>query len=119
MMYTYNYSAKEAIAWVRLCRPGSIVGGQQYFLEEMEQDLYDVMNQPEPFIKDSFPLKSHRPAIHGRKLPVYPRTSSTEFGFYRDSDQNPTRQDDEDESSKHYDRESFGDRRIDTVGTCA
>lgn len=30
----FNFTAREAIAWVRLCRPGSVIGLQQEWLEE-------------------------------------------------------------------------------------
>jgi len=30
----YNFSANEAVAWVRICRPGSVMGKQQIFLQE-------------------------------------------------------------------------------------
>lgn len=30
----YGFTAREAIAWVRLCRPGSVIGLQQEWLEE-------------------------------------------------------------------------------------
>ncbi len=26
LMYKYNLDAKSAIAWIRLCRPGSVIG---------------------------------------------------------------------------------------------
>jgi cell division cycle 14 len=28
LMYKYDFSAKQAIAWVRICRPGSVIGPQ-------------------------------------------------------------------------------------------
>lgn len=31
----YHFNAADLIGWVRLCRPGSILGPQQYFLLEM------------------------------------------------------------------------------------
>lgn len=31
--------AREAIAWVRICRPGSIISPQQKWLEEIETSL--------------------------------------------------------------------------------
>lgn len=46
MMKHYKFTAAEAIAWCRICRPGSIIGPQQNFLEEkqawlwMQGDLY-------------------------------------------------------------------------------
>lgn len=34
MMKHYHLTAAEAIAWIRICRPGSIIGPQQNFVEE-------------------------------------------------------------------------------------
>ncbi|XP_048506022.1 dual specificity protein phosphatase CDC14A-like [Athalia rosae] len=36
----YRMSAKEAIAWLRICRPGSVIGYQQAWLEDMESELW-------------------------------------------------------------------------------
>uniref|UniRef100_A0A673BDS7 protein-tyrosine-phosphatase n=1 Tax=Sphaeramia orbicularis TaxID=375764 RepID=A0A673BDS7_9TELE len=38
LMKHFRFTAAEAIAWIRICRPGSIIGPQQNFLEE-ELDL--------------------------------------------------------------------------------
>ncbi|XP_052686602.1 dual specificity protein phosphatase CDC14AB-like isoform X2 [Crassostrea angulata] len=46
MMKHFKFTAAECIAWCRICRPGSIIGPQQNFLEEkqslmwMQGDLY-------------------------------------------------------------------------------
>lgn len=34
IMKHYKFTHAEAIAWIRVCRPGSIIGPQQHFLEE-------------------------------------------------------------------------------------
>ncbi|NXH75354.1 CC14A phosphatase, partial [Hydrobates tethys] len=34
VMKHYKFTHAEAIAWIRICRPGSIIGPQQHFLEE-------------------------------------------------------------------------------------
>uniref|UniRef100_A0A674DFU5 Protein-tyrosine-phosphatase n=1 Tax=Salmo trutta TaxID=8032 RepID=A0A674DFU5_SALTR len=34
LMKHYRFTAADAIAWIRICRPGSIIGPQQDFLEE-------------------------------------------------------------------------------------
>lgn len=34
IMKHYKFTHAEAIAWIRICRPGSIIGPQQHFLEE-------------------------------------------------------------------------------------
>jgi len=35
----YHFNAADFIGWIRLCRPGSVLGPQQYFLLEMEESL--------------------------------------------------------------------------------
>uniref|UniRef100_A0A3Q4C027 protein-tyrosine-phosphatase n=1 Tax=Mola mola TaxID=94237 RepID=A0A3Q4C027_MOLML len=35
LMKHFRFAASEAIAWTRICRPGSIIGPQQNFLEEL------------------------------------------------------------------------------------
>ena len=44
LMYKYGFTAIEAIAWIRICRPGSIVGLQQHFLIDMEDELTSAHN---------------------------------------------------------------------------
>lgn len=40
MVKHYGFSALEAIAWLRLCRPGSVIGHQQRWLEEKQEMLW-------------------------------------------------------------------------------
>lgn len=40
IMKHYRFTAAEAIAWIRICRPGSIVGPQQHWLEEKQSYLW-------------------------------------------------------------------------------
>ncbi|KAJ8277758.1 hypothetical protein GJAV_G00079550 [Gymnothorax javanicus] len=40
LMKHYRFTAAEAIAWIRVCRPGSIIGPQQHFLEEKQASLW-------------------------------------------------------------------------------
>jgi len=40
MMKHYKFSAAEAIGWMRICRPGMVIGPQQHFLQELEQQLW-------------------------------------------------------------------------------
>ncbi|KAH9586239.1 Dual specificity/tyrosine protein phosphatase [Trypanosoma melophagium] len=39
MMQHYGFTARESIGWIRLCRPGSVMGVQQVFLERLERRL--------------------------------------------------------------------------------
>ncbi|VDM17052.1 unnamed protein product [Hydatigera taeniaeformis] len=36
LMKHYHFTAPEAIAWIRICRPGSIIGQQQNWLEDQQ-----------------------------------------------------------------------------------
>lgn len=36
----FRFTAAETIAWIRICRPGSIIGPQQHFLHELQPRLW-------------------------------------------------------------------------------
>jgi len=36
----FHFSAEEAIAYIRICRPGSIIGPQQLFLLNMQENMW-------------------------------------------------------------------------------
>jgi protein-tyrosine phosphatase len=40
IMKHYKFTAAEVIAWLRICRPGSVIGPQQNFLEEKQSWLW-------------------------------------------------------------------------------
>ncbi|XP_066536988.1 cell division cycle 14Aa isoform X2 [Hoplias malabaricus] len=40
LMKHYRFTAAEAIAWTRICRPGSVIGPQQNFLEEKQHSMW-------------------------------------------------------------------------------
>ena len=40
MMKHKLFSASEAIAWLRICRPGSVIGPQQQYLERMQDRMH-------------------------------------------------------------------------------
>ncbi|XP_014203408.1 dual specificity protein phosphatase CDC14A-like [Copidosoma floridanum] len=40
MMKHYMFSAREAVAWLRICRPGSVIGAQQVWLESIQGDMW-------------------------------------------------------------------------------
>ncbi|XP_013874619.1 dual specificity protein phosphatase CDC14AB isoform X2 [Austrofundulus limnaeus] len=40
LMKHYRFTAGEAIAWIRICRPGSVIGPQQNFLQEKQTSLW-------------------------------------------------------------------------------
>jgi len=42
IMKHHNFTAREAIAWLRICRPGSIIGPQQAYLEEQQSRMHQL-----------------------------------------------------------------------------
>ncbi|KAM4623309.1 dual specificity protein phosphatase CDC14AB-like [Polymixia lowei] len=40
LMKHFRFTAAEAVAWIRICRPGSIIGPQQIFLEEKQHSMW-------------------------------------------------------------------------------
>ncbi|KAM3620218.1 uncharacterized protein V6R79_019836 [Siganus canaliculatus] len=40
LMKHYRFTAGEAIAWLRICRPGSVIGPQQNFLDEKQAVMW-------------------------------------------------------------------------------
>lgn len=39
-MKHYKFTAAEAIGWMRICRPGMVIGPQQHFLQAIEQRMW-------------------------------------------------------------------------------
>ncbi|XP_013174850.1 PREDICTED: dual specificity protein phosphatase CDC14A-like [Papilio xuthus] len=40
MMKHHGFASREAIAWLRLCRPGSVIGHQQWFLDNIQARMH-------------------------------------------------------------------------------
>lgn len=40
IMKHYHFTAMETIAWIRLCRPGSVIGHQQQWMEEKQLSMW-------------------------------------------------------------------------------
>ncbi|XP_018331545.1 dual specificity protein phosphatase CDC14AB-like isoform X2 [Agrilus planipennis] len=40
IMKHYKFTARETVAWIRLCRPGSIIGHQQEWLESKQEQMW-------------------------------------------------------------------------------
>ncbi|CBJ27072.1 conserved unknown protein [Ectocarpus siliculosus] len=40
IMKHYSFTAAEVIGWMRICRPGSVIGPQQHYLEQMEGTMH-------------------------------------------------------------------------------
>lgn len=49
LMKHYKFSASEAIGWMRICRPGCVIGPQQHFLQDIEQLMWQEGSKlPDP-----------------------------------------------------------------------
>ncbi|XP_043256826.1 dual specificity protein phosphatase CDC14C isoform X1 [Colletes gigas] len=46
IMKHYHLTAHETIAWIRICRPGSVIGHQQQWLEKNERYLHFFLHEP-------------------------------------------------------------------------
>ncbi|XP_012252366.2 dual specificity protein phosphatase CDC14C-like isoform X2 [Athalia rosae] len=46
IMKHYHLTARETIAWIRICRPGSVIGHQQHWLEQKEAYLHSLLKVP-------------------------------------------------------------------------
>ena len=42
MIKKFGFSAAEAIGWIRICRPGSVIGPQQHFLMDFETYIHNL-----------------------------------------------------------------------------
>ncbi|XP_065166378.1 dual specificity protein phosphatase CDC14B-like isoform X3 [Atheta coriaria] len=40
LMKHYKFRAREAIGWIRMCRPGSVIGHQQVWLESKQEQMW-------------------------------------------------------------------------------
>lgn len=41
LMKHYRCTAREVIGWMRVCRPGSVIGPQQAFMESIQARMWD------------------------------------------------------------------------------
>ncbi|KAL9647855.1 hypothetical protein ABK040_008128 [Willaertia magna] len=55
LMRRYRFTATEVIAWLRICRPGSVIGIQQHFLDEKEFKMWKDGEEFTPAIIDTNP----------------------------------------------------------------
>ena len=57
-MKHFKFTAPECIAWLRICRPGSVIGPQQNYLEEkqawlwMQGDIYRAKQKERERLRD-------------------------------------------------------------------
>jgi hypothetical protein len=61
-MKHYRFSAREVIGWMRVCRPGSVIGPQQQFMEEIQVVYCD--GEPSVVFHGSSPPPPLSPCSH-------------------------------------------------------
>lgn len=66
-MYQYNFPPAEFIGWIRICRPGSVLGPQQQFLLAIESVVRQWAAESDKSRALSSPVVS-RPTRHGKSL---------------------------------------------------
>lgn len=81
LMKHYAFTAKEVIAWMRICRPGCVIGPQQQFLEKIQQLMWNegvaagYIEMPRAGVKDDKSAAS-----------TTSPTSATSTGLLEDAD---------------------------------
>ncbi|XP_038650687.1 dual specificity protein phosphatase CDC14A-like isoform X5 [Scyliorhinus canicula] len=94
IMKHYRFTAAEAIGWIRICRPGSIIGPQQHFLEEkqghmwLEGDIYRSLKKRQSTDKECTGLSRIISGIDGLSLggnmKVHPVDKTIENNYAED-----------------------------------
>ncbi|XP_059199947.1 dual specificity protein phosphatase CDC14AB-like [Centropristis striata] len=72
LMKHFRFTAAEAIAWIRICRPGSIIGPQQNFLEEKQHSLWvqgDVHRSKQKLIQQRLSRRQQLQQEREKQLP--------------------------------------------------
>lgn len=61
LMKKYHFTARQAIAWMRICRPGCVLGIQQQWLESVQQKMWNSsFTKKTLFIKTETPINKVR-----------------------------------------------------------
>jgi len=60
MMKHYAWTAQDVIAWLRVCRPGSVIGPQQQFLEKQQKKMWKQ--------GDEYRKKKGMQLVHDRRI---------------------------------------------------
>ncbi|KMY88858.1 dual specificity protein phosphatase CDC14A isoform X1 [Drosophila simulans] len=66
IMKHYGFTALEAIAWLRLCRPGSVIGHQQQWMEDKQSWLWSEGERMRR--RTSLPILQHTYGINSLEL---------------------------------------------------
>ncbi|KAI4468128.1 tyrosine specific protein phosphatase and dual specificity protein phosphatase [Holotrichia oblita] len=67
----YRMSARESIAWMRICRPGSVIGQQQGWLEKVENWLWRQGSEYRlQHFDDGDKIPHHRYGVYSKEWPI-------------------------------------------------
>ncbi|XP_060536773.1 dual specificity protein phosphatase CDC14C-like [Cylas formicarius] len=67
----YRMTAREAIAWLRICRPGSVIGQQQIWLEKIQSWLWRTGSHYRlQRYGEGDKIPKHRFGIYSKKWPI-------------------------------------------------
>ncbi|XP_076177795.1 cell division cycle protein 14 isoform X3 [Ptiloglossa arizonensis] len=78
IMKHYHLTAHEAIAWLRICRPGSVIGHQQKWLENNEPYFHSFVKEP---LRSKYGIPVHKHGIYS----VIGRPKTAFFSNLKDS----------------------------------
>jgi len=81
VMKHYRWTAQEFIAWVRICRPGSVIGPQQQFLKNLQRQMW---KEGDLWRKARGIVLKNAPYCYGSK-PALRRKSTTNGGIKKPS----------------------------------
>ncbi|CAH0550398.1 unnamed protein product [Brassicogethes aeneus] len=66
----YHMTAREAIAWMRICRPGSVIGYQQNWLEKIQGMMWSLGAEYRGKLGEPDKIPFHKYGIYSRKWPL-------------------------------------------------
>ncbi|XP_022901656.1 dual specificity protein phosphatase CDC14C-like isoform X2 [Onthophagus taurus] len=83
LMKHYQFSSHEAIAWIRICRPGSVIGHQQEWLDRKQEQMW---KEGEAYRRKRgiTSMPKHRFGIYSKHAPVGPLEGSGKQGKLND-----------------------------------
>merc|ERR1719474_734225 len=74
IMKHYRWTAQEFIAWVRICRPGSVIGPQQQFLKNLQRHMW---KEGDLWRKARGIVLKNTPYVYGSKPALRSRSTTT------------------------------------------
>jgi hypothetical protein len=81
-MKHYQFPAREFIGWIRLCRPGSILGAQQQFLVDLQADMFQAgaaLRCPRRPISPKYIGSTPDPAQQAEKFSLKDRSQAEQY----------------------------------------